>query len=146
MRAAALAALVALAPAAAGAQALHDCSHWATSAASVAEPWAEASRRFANGDIRLILLDTAEPACCSWFVLVQVPDPGTGYWGCAVLAATAEGLGFRGIDLQAARGAYDPRTGLDIAIPVTLHVTDLVTRPATATIRINRATGEVSAR
>ncbi len=55
------------------AQTVGDCDTWQTSARNLAEPWEANSRTFANGDIRVALLDTIEPAAP-----LRRFDPATG--------------------------------------------------------------------
>ena len=45
----------------ASAQSVEDCD-WRASAQALIEPWEDNTRTFANGDVRLAVTDTIEPA------------------------------------------------------------------------------------
>ena len=70
---------------------------------TVIEPWSDATRTFANGKIRIVLLDTAEPACCSYHLAIMAPDPQNelGLRQCKTLSDGGDFTGFQSIDLKA---------------------------------------------
>ena len=121
MRSIALALL--LAPALAQAHVVQMCDEapCIASPSNIYEPWSEHSRTFANGAIRIVLLDTGgEPACCSSHLLVLsvgggVDDPE--FRACRVISASS-GMGFYWVDIPGTTASYDPARGLLISVPV----------------------------
>ena len=131
-------------PAAAPAQSLVACDGWQASAQNVVEPWERFSRSFANGDIRVALLDNFEPAVAAHYLLVLTP-PHDEFGGrtCA-LVAEDEGHGFAGIDFETISASYDPAVGLTLAMPVQRFMPDMgefTTQRLSVTF--NQATGEI---
>lgn len=117
----ALAAALATAAPAAWAQVILDCDARA-SAANLVEPWPENTRSYAEGAIRLALLeDATAPACCRRRLLVLAPA-GNGTTGrqCLVVAPDEE-RGFRDIDIGGVAASYSPQLGLELSVPVWLH-------------------------
>jgi hypothetical protein len=120
-RAAAFLATLALsAPVPALAQSAHICDGWQSQAWNLAEPWEANTRSFANGAIRVALIDTVEPAAAAYFLLVLHPLPGDEMEA-RVCHLVGEGplTGFAGMDFAALAPAYDPATGLTLTLPVT---------------------------
>lgn len=145
----ALVALVAAVPLSAPAQVVADCD-WIASPANIAEPWDQNSRTYANGAIRVALLDTGgEPVCCAAHLLILMPSgdqDGPVYRQCRV-ASAAPGTGFFSIDVPGIAASYDPGKGLLLSIPVGhWHAGMESGQPAIAErmeIRLNQASGEV---
>lgn len=130
----------------ASAQSINPCD-WVASARNLVEPWNKTSRTYANGAIRIALLDTGgEPACCSNHLLVLSPDPEIGQ-ACHVLSEQP-GLGFGAVYLENIQSGYDPEQGLLLDIPVGYYDpnTGRVSPENTETVPlvINQATGLVS--
>ena len=141
---AALAAGLALsAPAAA--QSLSDCD-WRASAWLLAEPWEANSRTFANGDVRIALIDAIEPAAGALHLLVLSPPwDELGARQCRVLSLDG-GIGFAGVDFAALEAWYDAAVGLLFALPVSVY------EPETGAFadrmldfNLNQATGAIEA-
>ncbi|MCD9149415.1 hypothetical protein [Pseudophaeobacter flagellatus] len=129
----------------AGAQSLEECD-WVASARNLVEPWQDTTRTYANGAIRVALLDTGgEPTCCSNHLLILSPHPDYGQ-ACHVLSRQP-GLGFRQVFLDAATRGYDPSKGVLISVPVGLYDPDtggVDTASVSAVhIRINQSLGLV---
>jgi hypothetical protein len=105
-------------------QVVQDCqdSGYVVSPANLVEPWSTHSRTFANGAIRIAVLDTGgEPACCSAHLLVLYPAGGRDepdYRACVVISGTP-GLGFLWVDIPGTTASYDPARGLLLSVPVT---------------------------
>jgi len=131
----------------AGAQAIHGCD-WVASPANLVEPWEANTRTFANGAIRLALLDTEEPVCCFAHLLILSPSgevEGPGYRACHVLSDGPPGMGFSALDLGAVTASYDPARGLRLDIPVWRYNDGMGRgRPGRVAVRINQATGAVT--
>jgi hypothetical protein len=140
------AALVLGVPAGALAQSVGGCE-WVAHPGNLVEPWERTSRTYANGAIRVALLDTGEPACCAVHLLILSPsgvDEGPGYRACHVLSDSAPGLGYSDIDLAGIVARYDPLRGLRLDVPV-FRYTDGTSRgtPGRVAVRINQAAGTV---
>lgn len=125
-----------------------DCD-WLSDMRVIVEPWQENSRTFYNGDVRIALGDSTEPACCAIHVLILMPDPDNelGERKCVVVNRGG-GMGFSGVDFQALKSSYDPATGLTVSFPYSMWnpETNLMGPWKNATIRMNLATGDVTAR
>ncbi len=126
-------------------QTVNDCD-WVSSARNLVAPWSQNTRIFANGAIRIALLDAGEPACCSFHLLVLSPDPEWGQ-ACHVISAQP-GMGWVGIGFRDQKASYDAAKGLRVNISVDTYDPDTGTAdPAnrgTVGIRINQATGQVT--
>lgn len=129
------------------AQSINDCD-WVASPANLVEPWSENTRTFANGAIRIALLDTGEPVCCFAHLLILSPsaeDEGPGYRACHVLSDGEAGIGFAEVDLPGIAAGYDPARGLRLDIPVWRYIDGSTRgRPGRVAGRINQATGTVT--
>ena len=144
------AALLPVAPAMA--QVVTDCADagFIASPANIHEPWAEHSRSFANGAIRIAMLDTGgEPACCSSHLLVLSPAGGPDdpmYRACRVISG-ADGMGFYWVDIPGTSASYDPARGLLLSVPVSHWLgegtDDSVSVVERMEVRINQARGTV---
>lgn len=139
-------------PALAQAQVVQTCeaAGYIASPANIFEPWAEHSRTYANGAIRIAHLDTGgEPVCCASHLLVLSPAGGVDepeYRACHVVSAGG-GLGFNRVDIPGTTASYDPARGLLLSVPV-WHWHDGMNqgRPAIVErmeVRINQAAGTV---
>lgn len=127
---------------------IHECS-WVSQARNIVEPWAEHTRTFANGKIRIAHLDTGgEPVCCSSHLLIIAPDPNDeqGYNQCRVLSGGAEdpGQGFLWIRFEQISASYDPARGLLLSVPVRRYVDGLNDTEGLVEVRINQATGAIT--
>ncbi len=113
---------------------------------SLVEPWEENSRTFANGDVRLALLDTIEPAAGALHLLVLSPPyDEVGGRQCRTVSIS-EGIGFAGLDFATLEASYDPAVGL------IFHVTASEYDPDTGgayakrlAITLNQSTGDIRA-
>ena len=145
MRIPILVAVLALALPATG-QTVSDACDWRASPVNIAEPWEANSRTFADGAIRIALLDTEEPACCAFHLLILSPsgsDEGPGWRQCHIVTDTAEGLGFMSIDFSAIAASYDPARGLRLDVPFLRYTDDGIGHPGSLSVRINQSTGSV---
>lgn len=116
----ALAGLVLL-PVVADAQVITECD-WQAQIANIMEPWDANTRTYANGNIRLVVVDTGgEPVCCSSHLVVLSPSgdgsDGPVYRQCRV-ASVQPGEGFYSINLSNAAARYDPTRGLSVSFEV----------------------------
>lgn len=118
---------------------------WQARADAIVEPWEEHTRTFANGNVRLALLDTVEPAAAAFHILiVSPPYDEIGARQCRTLGASA-GMGFSGVAFDALEAAYDPSVGLIFDLPVTVLDSDGSFVEAPLLFTLNQATGEINA-
>jgi hypothetical protein len=90
---------------------------WRASSAALVEPWEDNSRSFANGAIRVALLDTVEPAAAAFHLLVLTPPyTALGERQCHVISAEKD-TGYTTLDFASLSGEYDPATGLTLRLP-----------------------------
>lgn len=107
--------LAALTACPAFAQSVEDCD-WRAEARNIAEPWEQNSATFANGAVRVTLLDTIEPAAVPFHLLViSPPFDEVGSPQCKIISF-AEGQGFANIEFPTLEADYDPATGLNFQV------------------------------
>ncbi|MDO5620046.1 MAG: hypothetical protein Q4G24_01100 [Paracoccus sp. (in: a-proteobacteria)] len=139
----------------AAAQSVGPCGEWAA-AENIAEPWEDNTDTFANGAVRVALLDVGEPALAAEHLLILSPPFDLRQMRrCRVVSAVVapEGgwpSGFFRMDFAGRKASYDPATGLKLVIPVALPedstdgvVADGFSRTLTVTIPMN---SDISAR
>lgn len=132
-------------PAAAAAQEVGPCDFRA-SAAAVIEPWEAHSRSFAEGAVRLALMDAIEPGAGPVHVLVLSPPYGMlGDRQCRIVSYRG-GMGFADADFAALSAGYDPATGLTFRLPVEIFTGDEGFAPRDLVFTVNQATGAIAAR
>lgn len=127
------------------AQAAIQCDGRQGQARNIPEPWEAHIRTYANGNIRVALLDTIEPAAGAFYLLVLTPPFDVlGGRTCAIVADGDGGIGFAGLDFEAMVASYDPSVGLVLETPA------VVFNPYSANfdaqilrVTINQATGTV---
>jgi len=136
--------LIGLLPATAPAQDVGECD-WRGSAQAIAEPWEAATRTYANGDIRLAIMDVMEPAAGPVHLLIlSPPRDETGYRQCRIMSLEGT-IGFANLTLEGSEASYDPASGLTVILPAsrwraaTADYTD-----AALTVTINQITGEIT--
>jgi len=115
------------------------------SAWSLVEPWEDWSRTFANGDVRVAVIDRVEPAVGSFFLLVLSPPyDELGIRQCR-LVGISEGMGYSGFGFEALIAGYDPARGLVLTLPATIYdgATALFA-DVPLTLVLNQATGEIA--
>lgn len=138
--------LVLLLAGAVQAQEVGSCDDFRSSAQAIAEPWEENTRMFANGEVRLAILDTIEPAAGAFHPLIlSPPHDEVGGQQCAVVSASGT-MGFGGLDLAGMETGHDPARGLIFAVPATRWVPDNdAFVPATLSVTLNQSTGAIDA-
>ncbi|MEC7962725.1 MAG: hypothetical protein VX201_05590 [Pseudomonadota bacterium] len=117
---------------------------WQAQASNLAEPWEESTRTFANGAVRLALLDTVEPAAGAFHLLVLSPPYNElGDRQCRVVTLGG-GAGFSGIDFANVAAAYDPSIGLIFNFEAQRFDSDYNDfLPITLEVTLNQATGQI---
>lgn len=140
-----LAAALCLAPLATAAQEVSDCG-WQASAMAIPEPWEDFSRTFANGNVRVALLDTVEPGVVPlWILVLSPPYDELGIRQCQVIGTGQ--YGFSDVFFPTLTADYDPARRLIFQIDVKVYVpetSDFALERLEFTV--NQATGDVTAR
>lgn len=111
---------------------------------TISEPWEQNTATYANGAVRLALLDMVEPAGGPWkLAVISPPRDELGLRQCRVIGA--DGIGFYGLDFAARRADYDPLRGLVVTMPAS-RFTDLAPEGESYTlvVTINQQTGEIA--
>lgn len=142
---ASLAGLCTLAAAPLAAQSISECNIRAN-ASFLAEPWEDNTATFADGAVRLAVIDMKELAGAPAYLLILSPPLNeVGERQCRIVEAQPH-FGFYSIDLAHIVEEYDPATGLTLRIPVTDY-TDGPRNPPPfpLTVTIDQSTGEITA-
>ena len=122
---------------------VQECTPETVDVGNIPEPWETHSRSFANGAVRIAVLDTVEPAVGAFYLLVLM-DSDDPWRRCRIVAAQASG--FAALSLDAMQSAYDPATGLRLSMDVQQF--DVETgrpEPAVLNVLINQTNGTVTA-
>lgn len=128
------------------AQSVGDCD-WRASAQALVEPWdaPENTRTFANGDVRLAIIDTIEPAAGAFhLIILSPPYDEVGGRQCQVVSANSS-VGFTGLTLDGMTSAYDPAIGLTFTLEAGAYDPNTGGLPRTLTVTLNQATGGITA-
>ncbi|MFP7569760.1 hypothetical protein [Marivita sp. S2033] len=127
-------------------QVVRSCDTFEANARNLMFPVEQNTRSFANGDIRLIALDTGgEPVCCSAHLMVLFPapeDPG----GLCALISNDGSLGWAGILLEKATALYDPAIGLTVSVPVIEYIDGIQDTRLSIAVNVNQQSGVVTVR
>ncbi len=123
------------------------CTDGRSGARALVEPWVDGKRLFFNGAVRLAVMEIAEPAAASFFLLVLSPPcDGLELRQCALIGPK-DGLGFAGLTLDGIAADHDPGTGPRFVLQESGY------RPDTAgfvdanlTVAFTQATGDVTGR
>lgn len=128
---------------AATAEPVNSCD-WQAQARNLVEPWDVYSRTFANGEVRLALLDTVEPAAAAYHLLVLSPPyDELGDRQCRVVSML-DGQGFSYIEFETLDAAYDPSIGLIFTFEASRYAPeDGTSQPITLEVTLNQATGAI---
>lgn len=125
------------------AQNVGECD-WLASAWNIVEPWESHTRTFANGEVRLALLDTVEPGAVPFhLLLLSPPYDEMGGRMCRVISFEP-GIGFSDIVWSDLQASYDPAVGLMFHLPVAVWA-DTSSMMRGLLLRVNQSTGDVSA-
>jgi hypothetical protein len=136
-----------LVPSALAAQTAEPCDDFRANVQALAEPWENNSRVFANGDVRLAVIDTLEPAAAAFHLLVlSPPRDELGSRQCRVISMQGTS-GFASLSLTGLTAGYDAKTGLGFQIAAKRYLPDSGDfAPATLTVTVNQASGAITAR
>ncbi|MFD1883187.1 hypothetical protein [Paracoccus pacificus] len=132
---------------AAAAAAVRDCGDGPRIDTQV-EPWEQNTASYADGAIRVALIDTVEPAAAAvHLVVIAPPMDELGLPGCRLISQSEDGTGFFGLDFAGRRASYDPATGLELTFPIQTYVAETGQgKPATLRVTINQQSGQITAR
>lgn len=119
---------------------------WRASLQGIPEPWADHSRTYASGDVRVTVTDMIEPGAAPYhLVVISPPYDELGARQCRVVSLDSN-LGFARMVLVSAQSSYDPASGLTLTIPSGLP--DEATggiRERDLAVTINQATADITA-
>ncbi|MCO6384978.1 hypothetical protein [Oceanicola sp. 502str15] len=126
------------------AQELSDCGDFRTDARNIPEPWEASTRTFANGEVRLVLLDTIEPAAAPYHLMILSPPyDEVGGRQCKVLSRDGRS-GWAGVQFDLLEAGYDPATGLTLTLPAMIWLPEKnFVNSTLLTITLNQSTGEI---
>lgn len=117
---------------------------WQASARNIPEPWEDNTRTFANGDVRVTLLDTVEPAAVPFYLMILSPPLNElGERQCRIVGDGNMGfysIGFDGID-----AGYDPSRGLTLTMPAATYTDGATRRDFTLQVTVNQSSGKITA-
>ncbi len=127
------------------AQDVGECDYRAAPQA-IAEPWEDNTRTFANGDVRLTLIDTIEPAAAAFHIMVLSPPfDEVGGRQCRVISFQGAS-GFSGVSFAQLTAGYDPARGLMFEVPVQVYDSDAADfAPRWLNFTLNQASGLIDA-
>ena len=127
------------------AQSISDCE-WQASAAALVEPWETHTQVFADGAVRLALLDTIEPAAAAYHLLVLSPPYNeVGDRQCQTIGS-GDLIGFSGIMWNDLVAGYDAEVGLLFEVPVSVYDPETGDFPtALLSFTLNQTTGDIDA-
>lgn len=118
---------------------------WQARADAIAEPWDKNTATFANGAVRVALLDVIEPAAAAFYPLIM-PPPYDELGGrvCTVVGRD-EGLGYVSIYFNGLKAGYDPARGLTFLVPATIFLPKQSFQNSTLmSIVVNQSIGAVT--
>lgn len=140
---AALFGLLGISAAGASAQTVSECD-WRASSDYIPVPHEQHIREFSNGNVRLTLLDTAEPANAAFHLMITSPPyDADGTPQCRLISRKGN-LGFAGVYFQDLTADYDPAVGLIFHMPFVIYLPEQeFTNSGKLVITLNQATGEI---
>lgn len=127
------------------AQTVKPCEGFTASAENIPEPWENSTAVFANGAVRVVVLDTVEPAAAAFHLMVLSPPfDGAGLRQCRLVSMG--GAGFAGLHLDGLESKYIPGEGLMITLSAQLYDPENIDpEAAKLMVKINQATGVIKA-
>ena len=139
-----IAGLIALIATQATAQEVYPCDEraWAD---AIVEPWEDHTQTYANGDVRVAVLDTIEPALGSYyFLILSPPFDDMGGRHCQMIGFYG-GVGFTNIRFETLFAEYKPTRGLEMQMLVRIADPESdFTNVANLWVTLNQSNGEVT--
>lgn len=130
----------------AAAQAISACDDWRSSVLGIAEPWEANTKTYADGTVRMVIMDVGEPVAGSYRLLILTPPTDENPDGrqCQVLSFDAD-LGFAGLSFDGVTDITDP-TGLTVIIPAKRWIAETDTyADAKLSVTVNSTDGAIAA-
>ena len=126
-----------------------ECEGWPLNVRNIVEPFDQSTRTFANGNIRILHIDTGgEPVCCSSHLVILAPNPAEEeqFRICKLLTDGDVGNGFLDVNIKGIKSSYSPSKGLLLSVPVLRYNFEdgVNNHKATIDVRINQATGAIT--
>ena len=90
------------------------------SAVAIAEPWEENTRSFADGQVRIAVMDTWEPAYGAYYLMVMYWSDSEAELRICDLVSQGE-IGFVGMTLEGMEASYSQGVGLQLRVPTTFY-------------------------
>ncbi|SFR31923.1 hypothetical protein [Litoreibacter janthinus] len=113
---------------------------------AIGEPWANHTQIFAGNRVRLVVIDTLEPAAAAFqLIILSPPFDEVGGRQCMMVGSSGT-LGFGDMTLEGLSSSYDPSKGLTWGIKVKTYnaatggFDDKVLR-----VTLNQSSGQISA-
>lgn len=117
---------------------------WQARADAIVEPWEDHSATFANGAVRVALLDVAEPAAAAFYLLITHPPLDEVAGRTCTVIGLDEDLGYAAIFFDELEAGYDPAVGLTFTVPAIIYLPEQsFQNSALLSIAVNQATGAV---
>ena len=117
---------------------------WQARADAIVEPWEDNSATFANGAVRVALLDVAEPAAAAYYLMILHPPINEAGRTCTVIGQS-ENLGYAAIFFNDLDAGYDPAVGLTFTVPAIIYLPEQDFQNSTLlSIAVNQSTGQVT--
>lgn len=140
-----LAAFLLIIPMSLSAQVVEECD-WRARADAIPEPWEENARSFANGEVRVALLDGIEPAAGAFYLLIlHPPRMELGDRQCHIVALN-NNFGYAALYFSELEAGYDPSHGLTFSVPGILYLPEEEFQNSLILhVTVNQATGAVIA-
>jgi len=125
-------------------QAAFPCE-WQARADNIVEPWEENSATFANGAVRIALMDTVEPAAAAFYLMIlHPPFDELGLRTCTMVGLD-KGLGYAAMYFEKLEASYDPARGLTFVVPAMIYLPEQsFQNSARLQVTVNQATGDVA--
>lgn len=118
---------------------------WQARADAIVEPWEDNIATFANGAVRVALLDVIEPAAAAAYLLIlHPPFDEVGGRTCTIVGQD-DGSGYAGIFFQDLEAGYDPASGLVFDVPAIIYLPEQNFQNSTLLkITVNQSSGAVT--
>jgi len=118
---------------------------WQADVLNIAEPWEANTATFADGDVRVAMLDVAEPASAAFYLLIlHPPETVPGFRHCTVVGLD-DGLGYADMTFSDLDAGYDPETGLTLTVPAGVHEPEQSSpTEVDILVSVNQSSGDVT--
>lgn len=112
---------------------------------TIAEPWEASTATYAEGKVRVTLIDTVEPAGAPFHLMIQAPPlDELGLRGCS-LVSVSPGNGFYSLGFAARTASHDADRGLILRMPASTMGASGEAMPLVLEVAINQSTGVITA-